>query len=72
MNLRPDQLAAQLERPLAPLWLLHGNEPLLVLEAMKMENEITAHKAGVIKSLPISEGEPINAGDPIAVIVAAG
>ncbi len=33
MNLRPDQLAAQLERPLAPLWLLHGNEPLLVLEA---------------------------------------
>ncbi|THF61577.1 DNA polymerase III subunit delta [Pseudothauera rhizosphaerae] len=33
MNLRPDQFAAQLERPLAPLWLLHGNEPLLVLEA---------------------------------------
>lgn len=33
MNLRPDQLKAQLERPLAPLWLLHGNEPLLVLEA---------------------------------------
>ena len=33
MNLRPDQLTAQLERPLAPLWLLHGNEPLLVLEA---------------------------------------
>lgn len=33
MNLRPDQLAAQLARPLAPLWLLHGNEPLLVLEA---------------------------------------
>jgi len=33
VNLRPDQLAAQLERPLAPLWLLHGNEPLLVLEA---------------------------------------
>ena len=33
MNLRPDQLAAQFERPLAPLWLLHGNEPLLVLEA---------------------------------------
>lgn len=33
MNLRPDQLPAQLERPLAPLWLVHGNEPLLVLEA---------------------------------------
>lgn len=33
MNLRPDQLPALLDRPLAPLWLLHGNEPLLVLEA---------------------------------------
>ena len=33
MNLRPDQLTAHLERPLAPLYLLHGNEPLLVLEA---------------------------------------
>ena len=33
MNLRPDQLTAQLARPLPPLWLLHGNEPLLVLEA---------------------------------------
>lgn len=33
MNLRPDQLPAHLEKPLAPLYLLHGNEPLLVLEA---------------------------------------
>ena len=33
MNLRPDQLPALLDKPLAPLWLLHGNEPLLVLEA---------------------------------------
>lgn len=33
MNLRPDQLAAQLDKPLAALWVLHGNEPLLVLEA---------------------------------------
>ena len=36
---------------------------------MKMENEITAHKAGVIKALPISEGAPIKSGDPIATIV---
>lgn len=33
MNLRPDQLANQLDKPLAPLWVLHGNEPLLILEA---------------------------------------
>jgi DNA polymerase-3 subunit delta len=33
VNLRPDQLPAHLEKSLAPLYLLHGNEPLLVLEA---------------------------------------
>lgn len=32
-SLRPEQLAAQLDRPLAPLYILHGNEPLLVEEA---------------------------------------
>jgi acetyl-CoA/propionyl-CoA carboxylase biotin carboxyl carrier protein len=41
---------------------------LCIIEAMKMENEITAHKAGVIQTLPITEGEPIQAGAPIAVI----
>jgi acetyl-CoA/propionyl-CoA carboxylase, biotin carboxylase, biotin carboxyl carrier protein len=35
---------------------------------MKMENEITAHKAGTIAELPIAEGAPIAAGDTIAVI----
>lgn len=33
MILRPEQLPAHLERPLAPLYVLHGDEPLLVLEA---------------------------------------
>lgn len=33
MNLRPDQLDAQLAKPLAPLYVLHGDEPLLILEA---------------------------------------
>ncbi len=41
---------------------------LCIIEAMKMENEITAHKAGTIAELPIIEGEPINAGAPIATI----
>jgi acetyl-CoA/propionyl-CoA carboxylase biotin carboxyl carrier protein len=44
---------------------------LCIIEAMKMENEITAHKAGVLKELPIKEGAAINAGDPIALIVSA-
>jgi DNA polymerase-3 subunit delta len=33
MLLRPEQLAAHLEKPLAPLYVVHGDEPLLVIEA---------------------------------------
>lgn len=33
MQLRPDQLSAHLAKTLAPLYVLHGNEPLLVIEA---------------------------------------
>lgn len=31
--LRPDRLSEQLTQPLAPLYVLHGDEPLLVIEA---------------------------------------
>jgi acetyl-CoA/propionyl-CoA/long-chain acyl-CoA carboxylase, biotin carboxylase, biotin carboxyl carrier protein len=41
---------------------------LCIIEAMKMENEITAHKSGVIVELPITEGAPIAAGAPIVTI----
>jgi acetyl-CoA/propionyl-CoA carboxylase biotin carboxyl carrier protein len=41
---------------------------LVVIEAMKMENEITAHKAGKVTSLAVEVGGSINAGDPIATI----
>jgi acetyl-CoA/propionyl-CoA carboxylase biotin carboxyl carrier protein len=44
---------------------------LCIIEAMKMENEITAHKAGTIAELPIVEGKPIQAGAPIATITSA-
>src|SRR3954471_4819406 len=44
---------------------------ICIIEAMKMENEITAHKAGVIETLSIKEGEPIQSGAPIAVIKSA-
>jgi acetyl-CoA/propionyl-CoA carboxylase biotin carboxyl carrier protein len=43
---------------------------ICIIEAMKMENEITAHKAGVVETLSVKEGEPIQAGAPIAVIKA--
>ncbi|MGD9736455.1 MAG: acetyl-CoA carboxylase biotin carboxylase subunit [Solirubrobacterales bacterium] len=39
-----------------------------VIEAMKMENEITAHRAGKVTALNVSEGGAIGSGDVIAVI----
>ncbi|HEX8084018.1 MAG TPA: acetyl-CoA carboxylase biotin carboxylase subunit [Solirubrobacteraceae bacterium] len=43
-----------------------------IIEAMKMENEITAHKAGVIAELPIKEGGSVAAGDTLAIITSDG
>ncbi|MGZ6695427.1 MAG: acetyl-CoA carboxylase biotin carboxylase subunit [Solirubrobacteraceae bacterium] len=42
-----------------------------IIEAMKMENEITAHKAGVIADLAVKEGDAIASGATIAVIKSA-
>jgi acetyl-CoA/propionyl-CoA carboxylase biotin carboxyl carrier protein len=39
-----------------------------IIEAMKMENEITAHKTGVVAQLAVKEGDPITSGATIAVI----
>jgi acetyl-CoA/propionyl-CoA carboxylase biotin carboxyl carrier protein len=44
---------------------------IAVIEAMKMENEITAHKAGTVTELPISVGGSVATGDTIAVISSA-
>ncbi len=41
---------------------------ICVIEAMKMENEITAHRAGKITDLPISVGDAVASGDPLVTI----
>jgi len=44
---------------------------LCIIEAMKMENEITAHKAGTVAELAIAVGASVAAGDALAVITSA-
>jgi acetyl-CoA/propionyl-CoA carboxylase, biotin carboxylase, biotin carboxyl carrier protein len=41
---------------------------ICVVEAMKMENEITAHRSGKLTTLNVEEGGAISTGDTIAVI----
>ena len=72
----PDTLPSPLQGNMWKVLVKQGDtvtegQLLCIIEAMKMENEITAHKAGTISELPISEGAPIAAGAPIATIVSA-
>ena len=43
-------------------------ETILLLEAMKMQNEIGAPVSGTIKSLHVSRGQAVKAGEIMAVI----
>jgi acetyl-CoA/propionyl-CoA carboxylase, biotin carboxylase, biotin carboxyl carrier protein len=72
----PDTLLAPLQGNMWKVLVKQGDtveegQLLCIIEAMKMENEITAHKAGTIAELPIVEGAAIQAGAPIATIVSA-
>ena len=41
---------------------------LVVLEAMKMENELTAPQAGTVKEVLVKKGDTVNSGDPLIIL----
>jgi acetyl-CoA/propionyl-CoA carboxylase biotin carboxyl carrier protein len=45
-----------------------AGQVICVVEAMKMENEITAHRAGLVTALSVEAGEPVKNGQVICVI----
>ena len=71
-----DTLASPLQGTVLKVAVEQGAEVeegalVAVIEAMKMENEITAHKAGVVSELPIAVGASVASGDTLAVISSA-
>lgn len=44
------------------------NDTLLILEAMKMETEIVASKAGIIDSISVSPGDQVKAGQELLTV----
>ena len=71
-----DTLASPLQGTVLKVAVEQGAEVqegalVAVIEAMKMENEITAHKAGVVAELPIAVGSSVATGDTLAVISSA-
>jgi len=47
---------------------VQAGQGLLVIEAMKMQNEIKAPRAGRVVSLSVGEGATVTAGQALAVL----
>ena len=45
-----------------------SGETVVVLEAMKMENNIAADKAGTVTEIRVAAGDTVGAGDVVAKI----
>ena len=49
-----------------------AGQVLCVVEAMKMENEITAHHDGVVRELSVTAGDAVQSGQLICVVAQDG
>ena len=47
---------------------VQANQGILVMEAMKMQNEIKSPKSGVVRNLGVTEGAALIAGDLLATV----
>ncbi len=45
-----------------------AGDPVIILEAMKMENEIAAPADGVVASINVAQGATVNTGDVLATL----
>lgn len=46
-----------------------AGQGILVVEAMKMQNEIRSPKTGTVERLLVTEGKAVNAGEVVAVVM---
>jgi len=69
----PQQIMAPMPGKVARVLVAEGErveagQGLLVVEAMKMQNEIKASASGTVKKLFVVAGQPVSAGEKILVI----
>jgi biotin carboxyl carrier protein len=61
----PGRIVKVLVKPGDTVELKQG---LVVVEAMKMENELTSPKGGTVKDVPVTEGQSVEAGRLLVVV----
>ncbi len=69
----PQQIAAPMPGKVVRLLVKAGNvvqagQGLLVVEAMKMQNEIRSPKSGKVERVLVAEGQAVNAGEVLCVV----
>lgn len=69
----PRKLTAPMPGKVVRILLQEGAEVdagagVLVVEAMKMQNEVKSPKKGTIQKIVVSEGAAVNAGDVLAIV----
>lgn len=47
---------------------VEARQPVIVIEAMKMENALAAGRAGTVKEVLVQEGASVEAGRPLVVV----
>lgn len=47
---------------------IKAGDGVLVVEAMKMQNEIKSPRKGIVQKIAVSEGDNVNAGEVLAII----
>ena len=47
---------------------VEAGQSILVVEAMKMQNEIKSPKKGIVQKIVAAEGANVNAGDVLAIV----
>jgi acetyl-CoA/propionyl-CoA carboxylase biotin carboxyl carrier protein len=68
-----DTVTAEMQGTILDVNVAEGDEVaagdvLLVLEAMKMENDVVAEAGGTVTEVAVSEGDSVDMGDPMVVI----
>ncbi|MFO8110765.1 MAG: pyruvate/oxaloacetate carboxyltransferase [Thermoplasmata archaeon] len=69
IKIESPMLGTILDIKVSPGEKVKAGDPIVILEAMKMENDVPAPKNGIIKDIFVQKGQDVEESDPIATMV---